>query len=84
MPGDVTDADAVTPLESVLDEKDCVDDFGPESEDPGGESETCPRAEGLASERPKVPSAAAAVVPEGRGPSVEPGGSQPETPDAEA
>ena len=84
VPGDVTDADAVTPLESVLDEIDCVDDFGPESEDPGGESETCPGAEGLASECPEVPSAAAAVVSEGRDPSVEPGDSQPETPDAEA
>ena len=28
-----------TLLESVLDEIDCVDDFGPESEDPGGDSD---------------------------------------------
>ena len=61
-----------------------MDDFGPESGDPGGESKTCPGAEGLASDRPEVPSAAAAAVSDGRGPSVEPGGSQPETPDAEA
>ena len=29
-------------LESVLDEIDCVDDFWPESNDPGGDSVSCP------------------------------------------
>ena len=32
VPGDAADTDAVTLLESVLDEIDCVDDFGLESE----------------------------------------------------
>ena len=39
-------------LELVLDEIDCVDDFGPESDDPGGDSQTCPGGRSSAVKHP--------------------------------
>ena len=83
VPGKVVSAAVMTLLESVLDEIDCVDDFGPESEDPGGDSETCPGAEGPAPKRPKGPLATTVVVSEDGGIPSEPKGSRSETPDAE-
>ena len=73
----------MTLLESVLDEINCVDDFGPESEDSGGDSETCPGAEGPATQRPEGPLATVATILEDGGTPLEPGGAQSETPDTE-
>ena len=82
-PGEVVSVATTTLLESVLDEIDCVDDFRPESEDLGGDSETCPRTEGPAMEHLEGSPTTVAAISKDGGTTLGPRGARSESSDAE-
>ena len=71
-------------LESVLDEIDCVDDFGSESDDPGSDSETFPGGGSSTVEHPRRAMVTALAVLKDGGSPLGPRGARSEVSDAES